>query len=211
MNKVIFDLNFYDKMYEVVTLYLLISTILYENGGSMMKESFQELYEEYHHDLFSFIFYMVKDKPTTEDLVQEVYIRVLKSFDTFKGQSSRKTWLFSIARHVTIDFFRKQGRRNKQTAQRFDFDEHVNLLKDQSPTPYEIAEKSEEIQLMYQCLDHCTEDQRAVIILRYIQQMSIKETADILNWTTSKVKTTQHRAILSLKEQMLQYKGGHTE
>ncbi|MGP4071972.1 RNA polymerase sigma factor SigX [Piscibacillus sp. B03] len=176
-----------------------------------MKAVFQELYETYHRDLYSFIFYMVKDKSTTEDLVQEVYIRVLKSYDTFKGQSSQKTWLFSIARHVTIDYFRKYGKQKKQTAQNFDINEHSNLLKDDSPTPHEIAEKSEEIKLMYKCLDQCTKDQRMVIILRYLQQMSINETADILNWTTSKVKTTQHRAINALKEHMQQSKGGHTE
>ncbi|MFD2640317.1 RNA polymerase sigma factor SigX [Piscibacillus salipiscarius] len=176
-----------------------------------MKAVFQELYEKYHQDLFSFIYYMVKDQTTTEDLVQEVYIRVLKSYDTFKGESSEKTWLFSVARHVTIDHFRKYGKQKKHTANQFDVNEHSNLLKDQSPTPQEIAEKSEEIQDMYKCLDECTEDQRMVIILRYIQQLSIKETADVLNWTTSKVKTTQHRAISVLKELMLQREGGHTE
>ncbi|GEL76125.1 RNA polymerase sigma factor SigX [Tenuibacillus multivorans] len=176
-----------------------------------MRESFQELYDEFHQDLYQFIFYMVKDKPTTEDLVQEVYIRVLQSYDTFAGKSSQKTWLFSIARHVTIDFFRKQGRRKKRHADGFDFEQHGNLLKDNKPTPEELAEKSEEVQMMYQCLDKCSNDQRMVIILRYIQQMSIKETADILNWSTSKVKTTQHRAINALKDRMLQRKGGHEE
>ncbi|TFB23939.1 sigma-70 family RNA polymerase sigma factor [Filobacillus milosensis] len=176
-----------------------------------MKDIFQELYEQYHQDLYQFIFYMVKEKQATEDLVQEVYIRVLQSYDSFEGKSSQKTWLFSIARHVTIDFFRKQGRRKKQTAEGFDMDEHGNLLRDEQPTPQEIAEKSEEIKTLYKCLDDCSEDQKMVVILRYIQQMSIKETADILNWTSSKVKTTQHRAIQTLKEKMLQREGGHTE
>ncbi|RPF55738.1 RNA polymerase sigma factor SigX [Aquisalibacillus elongatus] len=176
-----------------------------------MKETFQELYDRFHQDLYQFIFYMVKDKYTTEDLVQEVYIRVLKAYDTFEGRSSQKTWLFSIARHVTIDYFRKQGRRQKQSANRFDFEEHGNLIKDEQPTPDEIAEKSEDIQMLYKCLDGCTKDQRMVVILRFIQQMSIKETADILNWTESKVKTTQHRAIQDLKDQMQKVKGGHTE
>ena len=68
-----------------------------------MKRLFKELYDQYHNDLYQFIFYMVKDKYLTEDLVQEVYIKVIQSYDTFQGKSSEKTWLFSIARHVTID------------------------------------------------------------------------------------------------------------
>jgi RNA polymerase sigma-70 factor (ECF subfamily) len=51
---------------------------------------------------------MVQSREQAEDLVQEVYIRVLKSYQNFKGESSEKTWLFAIARNVAIDFFRKQ-------------------------------------------------------------------------------------------------------
>lgn len=73
-----------------------------------MKAIFQDLYDRYHQDLYQFIYYMVKNRTTAEDLVQEVYIKVFKSYDTFKGESSPKTWMFSIARHVTIDFFAKK-------------------------------------------------------------------------------------------------------
>jgi RNA polymerase sigma-70 factor (ECF subfamily) len=62
----------------------------------------------------------------------------------------------------------------------------------------------EEYQYIYQCLDHCTVDQRIVIIMRYIQELSIAETAEALNWTESKVKTTQHRALKVLKKEMEQ-------
>lgn len=70
-----------------------------------MDESFQRLYEKYHQDIFQFLYYLVKDREQAEDLVHEVYIKVLKSYSSFEGRSSEKTWLFSIARHVAIDFF----------------------------------------------------------------------------------------------------------
>ena len=73
-----------------------------------MDSVFDELYQKYHHDVFQFLFYMVRNKEHAEDLVQEVYIRVFKSYHRFEGKSSEKTWLFSIARNVAIDFFRKQ-------------------------------------------------------------------------------------------------------
>ena len=73
-----------------------------------MDSVFDELYQKYHQDVFQFLFYMVRNKEHAEDLVQEVYIRVFKSHQRFEGKSSEKTWLFSIARNVAIDFFRKQ-------------------------------------------------------------------------------------------------------
>ncbi|CDQ39772.1 MULTISPECIES: RNA polymerase sigma factor SigX [Virgibacillus] len=174
-----------------------------------MKIVFDQLYDNYHHDLYQFIFYMVKDKSTTEDLVQEVYIKVLKSHKSFKGESSIKTWLFSIARHVTIDYFRKQTRRKKRILSFFDWSVKEELVEDHAFLPEELAIQNEEIQAIYQCLDHCTFDQKSVIILRYIQSFSIKETAEILNFTESKVKTTQHRGLKELRKQLeFRSKGG---
>ena len=175
-----------------------------------MKAIFQDLYDRYHQDLYQFIYYMVKNRTTAEDLVQEVYIKVFKSYDTFKGESSPKTWMFSSARHVTIDFFRKEERRQNRSADYYEWHDHDEQLSDVQPLPDEIAEKNEEIQLLYRCLDDCTEDQRVVVILRYIQELSIQETAEVLNWTVSKVKTTQHRAIKFLTKRMNEVEGGHS-
>ncbi|MGM8214004.1 RNA polymerase sigma factor SigX [Bacillaceae bacterium W0354] len=174
----------------------------------MMKDIFKELYDQYHRDLYQFIFYMVKDKHLTEDLVQEVYIKVIQSYDSFQGNSSQKTWLFSIARHVTIDYFRKHGRRKKHINTKVNLDESNDFISDQQPLPQEIVERKESVQQLYHFIDECTEDQKMVIILRYIQELSIKETAEVLNWTTSKVKTTQHRGINLLKEKMNKVKEG---
>ncbi|MBM7569791.1 RNA polymerase sigma factor SigX [Aquibacillus albus] len=165
-----------------------------------MRAAFDDLYDRYHKDLFQFIFYMVKDRQQAEDIVQEVYIKVLNSYHTFKGESSEKTWLFSIARHVTIDFFRKQQRKRKKIMDFFDWGEKGHLIKDEHATPDEIAVMNEEIRHIYHCLDKCTIDQKSVVILRYIQSFSIQETAETLGWTVSKVKTTQHRAMKTLRK-----------
>ncbi|GAA0599653.1 RNA polymerase sigma factor SigX [Virgibacillus siamensis] len=176
-----------------------------------MKAFFDELYESYHQDLYQFIFYMVKDKEVCEDLVQEVYIKVLRSYDSFKGVSSEKTWLFSIARHVTIDFFRSLKRRRNRVDGYFDWSEKGRLLPDQNPLPDEIAEQNEEIKRMYHYLDKCTPEQKSVLILRYIQSFSIQETAEILDFSISKVKTTQHRGLKRLEKRMIEanQKGGN--
>ena len=165
-----------------------------------MDSVFDELYQKYHQDVFQFLFYMVRNKEHAEDLVQEVYIRVFKSHQRFEGKSSEKTWLFSIARNVAIDFFRKQKGWKEKILEKFDWSS--NQVKDECPIPEEIAIQNEEIKRIYDCLDYCTMDQRSVIILRYLQDLSIAETAQALGWTESKVKTTQHRSLRVLKKQM---------
>lgn len=165
-----------------------------------MDSVFDELYHKYHHDVFQFLFYMVKNKEQAEDLVQEVYIRVMKSYDRFEGKSSEKTWLFSIARNVAIDFFRKQKGWKQRLIEKFDLT--VQHVKDVSPIPEEIAIQRDEIKHIYESLDQCSLDQKSVILLRYVHDMTIAETAESLGWTESKVKTTQHRALKTLKRHM---------
>lgn len=144
---------------------------------------------------------MVKDKAITEDLLQETYIKVLQAYEKFRGESSEKTWLFSIARHTVMDYFRKQQRRKQVFFGLFskDDEEVTNQLIDKAPLPEELTALNEELQMIYHYLDACSLDQKNVIILRFIQSLSIHETARILEWTESKVKTTQHRALKKLR------------
>ncbi|MDE3839445.1 RNA polymerase sigma factor SigX [Bacillus methanolicus] len=167
-----------------------------------MDSVFEELYSKYHQDVFQFLYYMVKNRELAEDLVQEVYIRVLKSYKRFEGKSSEKTWLFSIARNVAIDFFRKQKGWKQRLIEKFDWS--TQQVKDEHPIPEEIALQNEEIRTLYDCLDKCSVDQKMVIVLRYLHELSIAETAEALGWTESKVKTTQHRALKVLKKEMEQ-------
>ncbi|NRG44231.1 RNA polymerase sigma factor SigX [Bacillus sp. CRN 9] len=167
-----------------------------------MDSVFDDLYKNYHQDVFQFLFYMVRNRELAEDLMQEVYIRVLKSYEKFEGKSSEKTWLFSIARNVAIDSFRKDKGWKQKLIEKFDWSQQQ--VKDDHPLPEEIALQNEDIQMIYRCLESCTVDQRLVIIMRYIQDMSIAETAESLGWTESKVKTTQHRALKVLKRHIVE-------
>lgn len=165
-----------------------------------MDSVFQRLYTEYQQDVFQFLIYLVKNRDTAEDLMQEVFIRVMKSHQQFKGKSSEKTWLFSIAKNVAIDHFRKQSTIKKRVMEKFDWSKR-EIVAD-APMPQEIAEQNEDIRKLYHCLNYCTTDQKLVVVMRYIQDLTIAETADVLGWTEGKVKTTQHRAIKQLRELM---------
>lgn len=170
----------------------------------MNEAVFHRLYDNYHQHVFQFLIYLVRDRSVAEDLSHEVYVRVLKSYEQFKGNSSEKTWLFTIAKNVAIDFFRKSNVRKRHSFDAFEWEN------DKLEAPQKSLEASiimnEDFQHLLKALESCTGDQKMVIILRYFQDLSIKETAEILNWTEGKVKTTQHRAILKLRN-LLQEEG----
>ncbi|MBB5178711.1 RNA polymerase sigma-70 factor (ECF subfamily) [Planomicrobium koreense] len=167
---------------------------------------FHRLYDEYHQDVFQFLIYLVKNRHLSEDLMHEVYIRVFRAYDRFEGKSSEKTWLFSIAKNVAIDHFRKTAVRKKHSTDFFDWETQQLVSKERIPE--EVAELNEDKILLYTMLDECTGDQKMVIIMRFFQDLSIAETADVLGWTEGKVKTTQHRAIKSLREKISAKEGG---
>ncbi|PIC65499.1 RNA polymerase sigma factor SigX [Sporosarcina sp. P13] len=163
-----------------------------------MEESvFLRLYEDYNRDVFSFLIYLTRNRDIAEDLMHEVYVRVLKSYGNFEGKSSEKTWLFAIAKNVSIDYFRKQATIKKHT--NFHFDWETTELVATDRLPEQLIEVDEEKRVMLEALHSCTGDQKMVILMRFFQDLTIAETADALEWTESKVKTTQHRAIKALQ------------
>lgn len=171
-----------------------------------MDESvFHRIYEEYHQDVYRFLIYLTKDRALSEDLLHEVYVRVLKSYGSFQGRSSERTWLFSIAKNVAFDHFRKATVRKKRTDDSYDWE--IAQPADRGPTPEEAALHEDEMSRLFGVLDACTDDQRIVLIMRYLQELSIAETADVLGWTEAKVKTTQHRAVRKARE-LLEKTGG---
>ena len=169
-----------------------------------MKNTFDKIYDKYHQDIYRFVFYMVKDKQLCDDLVQDIYIRVLQSLSTFRGESSKKTWLLSIARHVVIDYFRSQKSKRNYILDFFNWHEKGESIQDHLPLPDDIVIKNEEINKVYHYLDQCTPDQKSVLILRFIQSLSIQETAEVLNFSISKVKTTQHRGLKVIRKLLLE-------
>lgn len=165
-----------------------------------MDSSFSELYQNYRQDIYHFLYYMVGNREHAEDLVQEVFIRVLKSYARFEGKSSEKTWLLSIARNTAIDFLRKQMGWKRNIVEKIDW--QLEQIKDENPIPDEIAIQKERINWIFYCLSHCSKDQKKVIIFRFIYDFSIAETAIALGWSESKVKTTQHRSLKVIRNHL---------
>ncbi|RAS79342.1 sigma-70 family RNA polymerase sigma factor [Priestia endophytica] len=164
-----------------------------------MNTVLERLYITYHQDLLQFLVYTVKNREKAEDLAQEVYIRVLKSCSKFEGNCSEKTWLFTIAKNIAIDYFRKE-KGLKECRLLSSWRKHICY--EESPSPEEHTLIKEEIQQLYERLSTCKNDFQLVLLCRFIRGLSVGQTAHFLGWSESKVKTTQHRAIKALRAEM---------
>jgi len=160
----------------------------------MATEKISEWFYQYNKDIYHFLVYYV-GSGDIEDLVQEVFIRAIKGFDSYHSKSSVKTWLFSIARHVGIDEIRRRKRTRLKTV--------VSIL-NQEPieekTPELILTMNEKHRSLYEAIQSLKPNYRDVLILRAIKELSVAETAEVLNWTENKVRITFHRALKALQE-----------
>lgn len=157
------------------------------------KDIIQQLYDEYLHDVYQYCLYFTNNPAEAEDLTQDTFIKVMKNIYTFQGHSSTKTWILSIARNTTIDYFRKKKIQQflPQLFSRLENSSYGN-----PEASYDHHEEWEKLQL---ALLKLKPDFRSVVILRGLKELSIKETAEILQWKESKVKVDYHRALKQLQ------------
>ncbi|TQR06760.1 RNA polymerase sigma factor [Psychrobacillus soli] len=161
----------------------------------------EQLYKDHSDRVYSYIYLLVRHKEFAEDLTQETFYKAYKGLNTFNKQASTATWLLKIARNVTYDYFRR-----KRVIQFFSFDK-VQDLESNALSPEGRFEQKEQLARMYDSLRKLKKDYQEVLLLRKIQECSIKETAYILGWTEAKVKMKMTRALVALKKEFHQEGG----
>jgi len=153
------------------------------------KEAIRSLYELYSSDIYRYARLTLGDVTVAKDVVQEVFFRALRSWDSFHRESNSHTWLISIARNYMYDELRK-----KRTERKWLSGYHPSYITDDS------SDKVETMMVWEDALCKVSDSYRQVFILRHVQNYSIQETVQILGWSESKVKKTDQRAIAKLRE-----------
>lgn len=172
---------------------LKIDTQLIHRAQEGDEEVIRALYEHYHQAVFRYLYYRVGDRQTAEDLTSEVFLRMLRFLGNFRPPSSTfPAWLFQIARNLSVDHFRKASVRD-----------HVALEESTVPDTGRVdseVDRKLSSETLGRALEKLTDEQRDVIMLRFIAEMPIAETAQVLDKTEDAVKGLQRRALLALRK-----------
>ena len=119
--------------------------------------------------------WLVRNHHDAEDLVQEAYLRALKSFDGFRGGDGGRAWLLTIVRNTCYSWLK----RDQTTEPAESFDEELHSSQHDSDTPEALLLEHADAQLLREALEELPLEFREAIILRELEGMSYKEIADV--------------------------------
>jgi RNA polymerase sigma-70 factor (ECF subfamily) len=153
------------------------------------------LYEKYYDRIVRYIFVRIGDQSEAENLAGDVFLKALKSFDSFNGQVEQvRGWLFKIAHNLMVDYVRKASK------QKFILFNDIEIP-DKSSIE-ETVEKKFEVESLSKALKQLTPAQREVIGLRYFAGLSSDEVGKILGKSSGAVRQMQWAAVEALRKQM---------
>lgn len=172
--------------------------------GLSGEDTLTQVYEEYFPKIYNYIYYQVNNQAATDDLVSSVFIKVIEHIDKYDNQkASFSTWIFTIARRVVIDYYRKSRKES-------DIDDYVDAV--QCSLTFEDAyrayteEKNGDVEALVNILN---EKEKPIIYLRYFEGISFQEIAKRLNKNSSTIRTIHERALKKmltyLKENGIKY------
>lgn len=153
-------------------------------------------YELYSDAIYKFIYYLTFDEQLAEDLTQETFIKAFEAKSSFRNEAGLSTWIHAIAKNCTYDYLKKKSNRLFLPFSLMPEPAEVQLSAE------DVAHLEEDRRELYIALSKLKYDYRAAIVLRKIEQKSIKETAHILGWNESKVKNNTERGLQHLKRIM---------
>lgn len=154
------------------------------------------LYEKYNQELYAYFYRMTGDRSKCEDLVHNVFFRMIKYANNFKGEGKFVYWMFSIARNIWIDDFRKKNPlRNVKTLDQID--QHLNMGSDDISANIEMKERKT---ILKYALDQIGPEKKEAIVLSRFHEMKYKDIATLTNCTENTIKSRVKRGIVELQQ-----------
>ena len=164
-----------------------------------------ELIVRYQHRLMRYLLYLTGNREMAEDLFQEVWMRVLVRGGQFNGQARFDTWLFAIARNLTIDLRRKrtmasldeflEGKNEDDRPMSFE-------VTDGEPTPFDHFSNLEDRERIVRALLEMDTLYREVLVLRFHEELSLEEIAKVTRAPISTVKSRLYRGMAAIKPKL---------
>jgi RNA polymerase sigma-70 factor (ECF subfamily) len=175
--------------------------------------AYDELVRTFNAQIFHVAFRMLGDSGDAADVSQEIFLKVFRNINGFKGESSLKSWIFRIAFSEILNRLRWWKRRHRQSTVSLDAEHGVNgngngngyHVSDARPTPEQALESKEQEEAIQMALGKLSGDHRSIIILRDIEGFSYGEIADVLGISIGTVKSRLARGRADLKKSLIRY------
>lgn len=161
------------------------------------QEAFEILVCRYQKPLFNFICHYVGDYDLACDITQNVFVQLFISLPTLRTERPLKSWLYQVARNRCLDELRRRNATPFSHFERVEDDEELSplaILQDTNPLPDEISERQEVQRILRQAIDGLPPKYRAVVLLRYIGQLSFSEIGAVLHMPEATAKTYFQRS-----------------
>jgi len=151
------------------------------------------LFERHHVPLYNYFLRQTGRRDASEDLVQEVFLRMLKYRQSYRGESQFTVWMYRIARNSWVDYYKKAKRE-------LPWDEDADEPISDDPNPNDDLEESQKLSQLRAALAKLSPEKREVLVLSRFQDMKYEEIAELLGCAVGTVKARVHRAIKDLKD-----------
>jgi RNA polymerase sigma-70 factor (ECF subfamily) len=160
-------------------------------------DAFTRLYEATYRRVFSYLLARLGVQATAEDLLQEVYLAALRGLDRFRGNSEGEfiAWLFKIAHGRVVDHLRSKYRHPEVSRGDVQPSDAIN--------PLDAIDERLGLREIAVALAKLTEDQRDVVLNRFVFGFDLEETSRLMRKNVGSVKALQHRALRRLAKSLL--------
>jgi RNA polymerase sigma-70 factor (ECF subfamily) len=166
-----------------------------------------QLIVRYQHRLLRYLLYLTSNREQAEDLFQEVWMRVLLRGGQFNGKARFDTWLFTVARNLVIDLRRKRTMSSLDEMFETSGDEDrpggIEIAAD-GPTPFDQCASGEDRDRLAAALLQMEPLYREVLVLRFHEDLSLEEIANVTRAPLSTVKSRLYRGLASMKPKLAQ-------
>jgi RNA polymerase sigma-70 factor (ECF subfamily) len=160
------------------------------------EDAYAELINRYHRPLRYFISHLSDNTEMAEDIFQDTWVSVIRKIHTLRNLDAFPSWLYRIARNMVY----QQLRRKKRLSE---FKENI-IVADETENS---AFSPEDAAQIHKCLKELRPEQREVLILRFLEQMSYQQIGDVLDCNLNTVKSRIYYAKIALKRKMEEKNG----
>lgn len=180
-----------------------LDAVLVERLQNCDQDAYETLLARFQQPIYNLCYRLINDPADAADVVQEVFLKVFRSIDNFRGQSTLKTWIYRIAVNEAYNHRRWFSRHRRQEVGLESEDETsrpwLESICDPARDPYELALNEERHQLIESSLREINSDFRTAVVLRDLEDLSYEEIADVLQISLGTVKSRILRGRESLR------------